>query len=890
MRYFYLFLLLFGCGIAAHAQSPLDRTVNFKVKNEPLPEALYTLSEKAGITISFSNSILPAGKFITVNLKKTPLRQILKIVLKDTNLSFVTAGEMRILIVEMPAPPPTVRLTLSGYLLDADSGEPLIGAAIQDSLSGKGTFSNAYGFYSLTLPAGVRELKVSYLGYRAKRAVVRLFQRQKIDFELEQSIYLNEVVIYASEVSDRAAPIRIGTEEVFVRDIAAGPGIGGESDVVRAVHKLPGVQTGADGYGGFTVRGGNVDQNLVLLDGVPVYNSLHALGLYSIFNPNTISRTQVLKGIFPARYGGRISSVLDVRTKEGNNRKLSGGAEVGLLSGSAILEGPLENEKSSFLISGRRSFLDFYTRPISRSLLETDSTSGDIGYYFYDLNGKVNHRFNDRNKVYLSFYAGRDVFTDILNEERRVNFFAPAEDLPDSTVLVSVERRRSWGNVIASGRWNHTFSDKTFANTTVTYTRFFFQNIQPGRQVNKVDGLPVDTLFNVRRFNSNNQDLAAKIDFDYRPNSEHYLRFGASATAHRFQPRIIQFNGNIPVDTFNQVVEGRVDRSAFFSIEYDAYFEDDWKINDRWQVNLGVRLSVIQSPGKVYFRPQPRFIFSYRAAKDFYLQGGVGLTTQAVHLLTTTGQGRAEDLWVSATSRYAPIQSRQATLGLEYNPGDYWTLSVEGYIKDMDNLISFQEGLIQNIDAVSWQNAVVTGSGEARGLEFSAMRTQGRFTAAVHYTLGSTTRRFPARNQGNSYRHQFDRRHNFNLNFSQRIGKHAGIHFGFVYQSGALTSVPQASYLFTVPSLLFPFQGNVLVYSGLSNVELPNYHRIDLGADWEWNDKPIKHLLKIGVYNVYNRLNPSYYNVSDDCEARGLCYKQVTLVPILPYVRYGIRF
>ena len=890
MRFFLLILLLFSCGIALHAQSPLDRVVSIKVKNEPLPEVLYSLSDKSGIIISFSNAILPPGKFVTADFKKKPLRDILKKVLADTNLSFVTAGSRRILIVEMPAPPPSVRITLSGYLLDAESGEPLIGAAIQDSLSGKGTFSNAYGFYSLTLPAGVRKLKISYLGYRAQRAEVRLFQRQKIDFELEQSIYLNEVVIYASEVSSRAEPIRIGTEEVYVRDIASDPGIGGESDVVRAIHKLPGVQTGADGYGGFTVRGGNVDQNLVLLDGVPVYNSVHALGLYSIFNPNTVSRTRVLKGVFPARYGGRISSVLDVRTKEGNNRKLSGGTEVGLLSGSAILEGPIVTEKSSFLISGRRSFLDFYTRPISRSILETDSTSGDIGYYFYDLNGKINHQFNESNKVYLSFYAGRDVFTDILTEDRRVNFFGTEAEVPDSTVELTTERRRTWGNIIASGRWNHTFSDKIFSNTTVTYTRFFFQNVQPRRQVNSIDALPVDTLFNVRRFNSNNQDLAAKIDFDYRPNSAHYLRFGVSATAHQFQPRIIQFNGNVPVDTFNQVVEGRVDRPAFYSIEYDAYLEDDWQINDRGQINPGVRFSVIQSPGKVYVRPQPRFIFSYRAAKKFYVQGGIGLVIQPVHLLTTTGQGRAEDLWVSATSRYAPIESRQATLGIEFNPGDYWTLSAEAYLKDMDNLISFQEGLIQNIDAESWQNAVVSGSGKARGLEFSAARTQGKFTAAVSYTLGNTTRTFADRNQGKSYRHQFDRRHNFNLNFNQRISKRAGLHFTFVYRSGALTSVPQASYLFAVPSLLFPFKGQVLVYSGLSNVELPPYHRTDVGVDWEWNRKPVKHLLKIGVYNVYNRQNPSYYNVSNDCTERGLCYKQVTLVPILPYLRYGIRF
>ncbi len=887
----YFFILLFSLlYFSATAQNVLDRTLNFKAKNESLEDVLYALTEAAQVNISFSNSILPTDKKVSILVKRKTVRYILTEILINTNLKFTLSIDNRILLVEKPKPPPSPRLTINGYLLDGDSGEPLIGAAIQDTISGKGTFSNAYGFYSLTLPSGERLLKISYLGYQSRREKLTLYQGQSINFELTPTITLAEVIIYASDASFSSGPEKIGTEEIYLKQLKNAPGIAGESDVVRAAQQMTGVQSGADGYGGFTVRGGNVDQNLVLLDGVPVYNASHTLGLYSIFNPATVSRTKVVKGVFPARYGSRISSVLDVRTKEGNNRKFSGEGEVGPLSGSALIEGPIVAEKSSFLLAFRRSFIDFYSRPIYRNRLESDSTSGELSYYFYDINAKVNHQFSKKDKVYLSFYSGEDRFNDEFNEEVRSNFLAPAPDIVDTTANVALLEERRWGNVIASGRWNHTFTDKIFANTTLTYTRFNFESRNTAEQVNRVEGIAIDTLSRIQQFNSNNQDIAGKIDFDFHPSSEHLLLFGLGFTAHQFQPQIIQEEGNVPLDTFTLRLENIVDRKALRSNDYNAYIEDEWIVNKRWRINPGFHLSVIQSPGKVYVAWQPRFSFSYMAAENFYVQGAAGRVVQPVHLLTTTGQGRAEDLWVSATSRFKPIESEQYTLGLEFRPENYWTFGVEAYFKETRNIISFQEGLIQNIDAENWQNAVVAGDGEAKGLEFSIKRTGGKFTGFANYTLASSMRTFEERNQGVPYRHRLDRRHNFNISFNQEVNKRLQLNATFVYQSGALTTAPQASYLFATPSLFFPFRGRVLVYSGLSNVELPAYHRMDIGAILTWSEKPVKHLLKFGIYNLYNRQNPSFYNVSSDCEDSSFCYKQTTLVPIMPYIRYKVKF
>ncbi|MGK0364193.1 MAG: outer membrane receptor for ferrienterochelin and colicin [Saprospiraceae bacterium] len=887
----HFFILFFSLVyFSATAQNVLDRTLNFRAKNEPLEDVLYALTDAAEVNISFSNSILPADKKVSISVKRKTVRYILTEILINTNLKFILSADNRILLVEKPKPPSSPRLTINGYLLDGDSGEPLIGAAIQDTITGKGTFSNAYGFYSLTLPSGEHFLKVSYLGYQSRREKLTLYQKQSINFELTPTITLEEVIIYASDASFISEPEKIGTEEIYLKQLRNAPGIAGENDVVRAVQQMTGVQSGADGYGGFTVRGGNVDQNLVLLDGVPVYNASHALGLYSIFNPATVSRTKVVKGVFPARYGGRISSVLDVRTKEGNNRKLSGEGEIGPLSGSLLLEGPIVSEKSSFLVSYRRSFIDFYTRPIYKNRLETDSTSGGLSYYFYDINAKVNHQLSSKDKVYLSFYSGEDRFKDEFKQQGRINFFAPNPSISDTIADITLLEDRKWGNVIASGRWNHTFTDKIFANTTFTYTRFNFERKNSAEQLNSIGGIAVDTLSRIQQLNSNNQDIAGKIDFDFHPSSEHHLLFGVGFTAHQFQPRIIQVEGNVPLDTFNLLLENRIERKALRSYEYDAYVEDEWVINKRWRINPGIRFSIIQSLGKNYYAFQPRFTFTYRVAKRFYIQGGAGYVVQPVHLLTTTGQGRAEDLWVSATSRFKPIEAKQYTLGFELRPKNYWTFSVEGYVKEMENLISFQEGLIQNIDATSWQNAVVAGRGDASGVEFSIKKNQGKFTGYVNYTYATSTRQFPERNQGKSYRHQFDRRHNFNISFNQEMSKRVQFNATFVYQSGALTTVPQASYLFTVPSLFFPFRGRVLVYSELSNVELPTYHRMDVGATFSWSEKPVKHLLKVGIYNLYNRQNPSFYNVSSECENSNFCYKQTTLVPIMPYVRYRVKF
>lgn len=884
MRVFIYIILFFLLNGALLAQTVLEKKVSLSIEDLSMEEAIYALTDEGEVNIAFNNDILDSSKRVTLSAKNQKISDVLDTILKGTNIEFIINGD-RIILKEQPPVIIRRKFTISGYLLDAENGEPLIGAVVQDSISQKGTFANTYGFYSLTLEEGKNNLKVSYLGYQPLWLGIDLNKSTKRNFELEPAITLQEIVIYASEDTGYDKPLKIGVQRLQNNYRKSTVGVGGEQDLIKLVHNVPGVQTGADGFGGMTVRGGNVDQNLVLLDGVPVYNYIHALGIYSIFNGDAVRSTKLLRGVFPARYGGRISSVVDVRTKEGNNRKFSGSVNLAPLSIAGLIEGPIKEEKSAYLVSFRRSLIDLYSVPIFRKRRLSDTTSGELSYYFYDFNAKVNFRVGQKDKFYFSFYTGKDKFSDLT----RINVEKIGEEA-DTTVLVDAAKFQDWGNVISSMRWNHTFSNKLFANTTLTYTRFFFENIQPFSQISLIEDVSIDSLYNIRRFNSNNEDLAAKVDFDYHPSSEHHLLFGLAFTKHKFQPRIVQFAGNVPIDTFNSVVEGVLDRAALRNGEYALYIEDEWRPNTKIKINPGVRFSYIEVPQKAYQILQPRLLMSFEVLRDFYLLGSAGYVVQPVHLLTTTGRGRAEDLWVGATSRFKPIESKQISTGFSFYPDNFWSMSIEAYWKDMKNIISFQEGLVQNIDAESWQNVAVSGEGLAKGIEFSIAKNRGKFTMAMNYTVASALRQFASRNSGEEYRDQFDRRHNFNISMNRELTEHFNISTTFVYQSGALTTVPQASYYYTIPSLLFPYRGGVLVYEGRSNVSLPPYHRLDIGGNLSYTDKPVKHYFKFGIYNVYNRQNPSFYNISSDCQNSETCYKQTTLVPIMPYFKYKIKF
>ncbi|MCB9283991.1 MAG: TonB-dependent receptor [Lewinellaceae bacterium] len=890
MRYLLPALFLF-CSIHLLAQPAADRLYDFELNGETLEQALYELTELTGIPIAFSNSALPKREGLFYSFHQKRIEEILETLLINTGFRNKWMGG-QILIVPIPLSE-LRRFSVSGYIRDAISGEPMIGANVFSPELGKGTTTNAYGYYSLTLLEGPVEVVFSYLGYEMRVLPLELYSNQVFNLNLRPAVTLEEVLVTApSYVTSMEGPPP-GMQRFRSEDMESLPSLNGEPDVLRFSYLQPGVQTGADGFGGLSVRGGDVDQNLVLLDGVPVYNASHLLGIFSIFNNSAVRSTTLIRGIFPARYGGRVSSVLDVRTKEGNNKQWEGEADIGIASGKLSIEGPLVNEKSSIFIGVRRSFLDFYSRPITRKVLKKRDEEGELGYNFYDLNAKINCKLGNRDHLYGSFYTGGDHY-DNFQEERTV--------LGDSTTIDRGEQGVEWGNAIGSLRWNHLFSDKLFSNTILTYSRFFYTSQDSYEEKLLEQDLLQNREYFFIRYNSNNRDIALTTDFDFRPNPDHTIRFGANAVFHRFKPGGISFDETASPDTLTEEhIQFLLERTAQLAGEYDCYVEDEFQLNEKSGGNLGIRTTLLQVDGKLQFHPQPRAQFYFHPLRNLRASIGVGRVVQPLHLLTNSGIGLPRDLWVSSTSRIRPISCWQFSGSLYWEGKSGWEASLEGFYKRMGHLVTFQEGLLSSIDATNWQNKVAVGKGWSYGAEWLVKRNLRKFSGWAAYTLSFTRRQFDEVNLGEPFPFRFDRRHNLHLAGALSLGRRWQVSLVWTYGSGIATTLPRSSYQFNLFNLLysdvppqFPFILDVSNFGKKNDVRLPSYHRLDLEVKFTLDKKRFQHQFTLGAYNVYNRYNPLYYTLSErvdgDTGEIGPKYIKVALMPALPSVRYCLRW
>lgn len=887
--YWWGLFFLFGCSGVAWSQSPLNQVIDYSVEEVSIEKALYHLMEVAEVDIAFINNIFPPDKRVSLTVRQQTVGYVLGFLLQDEPVGIELVAD-QIVIVLKKQPPPS-RYTVSGYLTDQTSGEPLIAANIYTNDFTKGTETNQYGFYSLTLPQGRIRLNISYLGYQSKVIPLNLSQDLALNVELVPSLTLDSIVIIAPVREELRQGPRLSTNTFNLEELEQLPALGGESDLIRLAYTMPGVQTGADGFGGLTVRGGNVDQNLILMDGVPIYNSSHLLGIFSVFNSSAVRSAKLIKGGFPARYGGRVSSVLDVRTKEGNLKNYEAEADIGLTSGKFSLEGPIVKEKSSFFITARRSFIDFFSKPISRRLRAADGANGVLGYYFYDFNAKLNTQLSSRDRLFFSLYNGSD------NYSNQIQF---NQVFGDSTLIDDIQTRVHWGNTIASLRWNHQFSNKLFANTILTYSRFFYESEDLVERLLLFNFQPASSEFTYLTYKSNNRDLAAKIDLDYVPTPDHYIRFGASYTGHKFQPGAVRFDEMVQRDSINdENISGLLNKNPLYSNELELYVEDEWQVADWLWVNLGMRALVYHVLDYTQLYWQPRIQASVQVLPRLQLFGSAGRAVQPLHLLSNSGVGFPRDLWVSATPRIAPVESWQFVVGTHYRLDKQTEITLEGYYKKLDNLITFQEGSLIQIDGLNWQNKVATGQGWSYGGEFQLRRVAGKMTGWFSYTLAFADRQFEEVNLGIRYPFKFDRRHNFQLQTAYAINEKWTASLGWTFSTGAATTLPLYKYLDNQLNLLysnlppqFPFVLEAIDFGRRNDVRLPNYHRMDVQFNYRIRRDWGVQTLSFGFYNVYNRLNPFNYILADRPNEAGDIvpqYLQISLVPILPFLRYRLE-
>lgn len=764
------------------------------------------------------------------------------------------------------------RHTISGYIRDKSTGESLIGATLSIKGYVKGITSNQFGFYSITLNEGEYSLITTFVGYQSVIVKLSLFKDTSLNIDLMSGAALSQEVIVTSRKRDNNVKMaQMGKVSLPIEQIKSIPAFLGEVDLLKVVQLLPGVRNAGEGSAGIYVRGGGPDQNLILLDDAVVYNTGHLFGFFSIFNSDAIKNVSLIKGGMPSQYGGRLSSVLDISMKEGNNQKFQVDGGIGLIASRISIQGPIKKNKASFIISGRRTYIDALAKPfISKS-----SQFYGSGYYFYDLNAKVNYRFSEKDRLYLSGYFGRDVF-NFVNGRQSLNVNIP------------------WGNATGTIRWNHVFNKKLFANTTAVFNdyNFTFKALQNNFDVKLASGI---------------RDLSLKHDLDYYPFSSHKFKFGGIYTYHRFTPSVISGRqDSVEFSPLNAQVK--------YAHEAAVYIQDDWEVSPKLQINAGLRYSLFQQigpnkiyttdadgnrtdstvykrgqPVKTYGGLEPRLTLRYSINEETSIKGSLTRNLQYIHLVSNSGTTLPTDLWVPSTYKVKPQISWLFAAGLFKNFSDNkYETSLEVYFKDMQNQIEYKEGYTPN-SLDDTENSFVFGKGWSYGTELLINKTKGRLTGWIGYSLSWTWRKFPQLNFGEKYPAKYDRRNDLSLVGIYDLNKKWKLSATFVYGTGNAATLPQRFYL--IDGAL------TQEYSRINQYRLPSYHRLDLSAIYtpkknqtrKWKTEWV-----FSVYNAYSRQNPYfiYYDQSGSALDGTLKVqaKQVSIFPVIPSVTWNFKF
>ena len=890
IRDFYVILLFIAFSVQLGcAQSALDQLLNLNIKQQPLESALFILIDEANIDLSFSNDIIPDKK-ITLSVRNQPLKNVLDLLLRDTEVQYRLIGSQ--IVLYKKSKKKKERFTISGFVEDIETGERLIGVSIYDTYSQSGTTTNAYGFYSLTLRSDKIALKYSYLGYLLQGYNSELTDDQRVNIRLKKTVTQLETIVIASDSSES----EIGTSVHNIDEKALNnlPGFGGERDIIRSIHLLPGIQTGTDGIGGLSVRGGSPDENLILIDDVPVYNFTHAAGLYSIINSDAVQKATLYKSEFPARYNGRLSSILDIRTKDGNKNELKGSAGINLLGFKGTLEGPIITGKSSFFISARRSFVNWYLSPRAQNEKERNGLDGDTTYDFQDLNFKLNHAFSPNNRLFLSVYRGKDNYSNTNSFDGAIQSFDPNVD---AFVSYKDIYNLDWYNTTASLRWNSILGNKIFANTTLIYSNFDVRNHFLEEETYTFTWKRTDESRPLERiggssFNSSIRDYGAKIDLNYLPDPNHNIKLGAYYTNHAFQPGSLTINRStyylIDDDQFN--VDSREDVD-----EYGAYLEDEIQFNDDLILNAGLTYVNWQINDKQYLSLQPRLALAWKMDDVLALKVGYSRMEQFIHRLFQTSLGLPSDLWVPSTESIGPRNADIFSAGLDFYLQNKINLSFGAYYKKLNDLIDYSEGANFLND---WDKNVTIGQGNTYGLEFLLTQNLPKTSLQLSYTLSFANRQFDNINFGRTYPFRFDRRHNASFNLNHRFNKWLDFSASWVYNTGFAFTIPRQQYQVVIRNVGESFVEVVspIDYGEKNDFRMPDYHRLDLNLRAQWKTKDLSHSFGFGVYNAYDRKNPLYYQLEKEpriIENELIInnrFVEAWLIPIAPHFDYSIKF
>ncbi len=769
--------------------------------------------------------------------------------------------------------------TLSGYVYRND-GETLINATIWDVTTRTGTLSNEHGFFSMTLPEGAHAIRFSSIGCGERTEDVLLRRDTVLTIHLKEGYQLEEVVVTA-DLNSPLMTTQTGKVSLTSRDLHTGYAFMNSPDVVKTLQNLPGVAAGTELISGMYVHGGGNDENLFLLDGTPLYQVNHLGGLFSAFNTDVVKNIDFYKSGFPARYGGRLSSVVDVRTNDGNMKEYHGTVSIGLLDGRIQFEGPLKKDCTSFNVAMRRTWLDAITAPALAIRNSSQEDKINMRYAFHDINAKITHRFSDRSRADISLYSGNDILKMNYNQSDRYGMAYIQEESRTDFNL-------QWGNLTASLNWKYQFSPKLYSVFTGVYTHnrsrhdyFFEEKIFDEGQLSGI-------TYSERKNRSTIDDIGYRMEFDYRPGQAHRLRMGSNYLMHFFRPqsaRIWDCSGTASErDTLFRQASG-----FYKGQEFSLYAEDDIALSSRLRLNAGLHYTLFRIADKTYHSAEPRASVRYQCNDRLTLKASYTEMSQFMHQLSNTYLNLPMDFWVPSTSRIVPMRSRQYAIGVYMQLPHRIRLNMEGFYKTMHHLVEYDGGNNLTPSADDWEENIREGRGKAYGLEWEASYANSRTLVNAAYTLSWSKRHFPTFYSG-WYPDKFDNRHKLNLSIRHRFSSRIEAYASWSYHTGNRMTVPQQQ----VNAPVIPGVGgepaSEWIYERPNNVSLPAYHRLDLGVNFRRTTKRgYERIWNISIYNVYSRMNPLYGKVKEmpDGSFRG---KAIGVFPILPSFSYTLKF
>ncbi len=818
------------------------------------------LNQIDGIQLSYSKERLPE-KEIEISVADLTVQDLLDLLVEKGGLTVKYVGKNIIL-----KPIQQEMYTISGFITDEASGEVMIGTTVQVKGTQKGSISNVYGFYSITLPKGDYTLIYSSLGFQARELPITLDQDLKIDMKIApETTVLEEVVVTSKSPDENVTSNQMGYSELSSELIKNVPALLGEVDVIRAIKLLPGVQMTSETSSGFSVRGGSPDQNLILLDEAVVYNPSHLLGFFSTFNNDAVKNVQFYKGNMPVRFGGRLSSLLDIRMKEGNNQRFTGSGGISPISARLTLETPIVKDKGSIIVSGRRTYADLLARTFSNR----ESVDNSL-LYFHDFNMKANYILDENNRVFVSSYAGRDVLS-----------------FENSAGTFSTDFR--WGNLTTTIRWNHVFNKRLFSNTSLIFSDYNYK-LGAGIQDFRFD------------WKSKLRDYTAKVDFDYFVNTNNTLTFGVSSTIHRFDPGEVTVSGSSD--------DGSVAITKSRSLDHAVYIGNEQRLTNRIQLAYGGRLGIFQNIGEgieyrydsnfdrtdsifhskgnvfnTYVRFEPRFSATYQLNNNASLKMSYARTTQFMHLASNSISGTPLDIWFPSSPNVRPQLADQVSGGYFRNfSNNKFEFSAEAYYKHIYNQIDFRDhaNLLLNEEL---ERELRVGKAWSYGLELMLRKPSSRFNGWVSVTLSNSFRKIPGVNEGRTYRSSYDRPVNFTTVATYEFNKRVSMSANWVYFSG----LP-----FTTPSGRM-YYGNVIVptYTERNGDRVPDYHRLDLGLTIEQKkneNRKLKGSWTFSVYNAYGRKNPNFIAFQTREGTNQTEAIRYTIFRWVPSIAYNVRF